>query len=116
MSTKSIFRALAAVVAIAAAAFALSAARPADDEKNPEIARLIHENIERAGINTHPYEYRPAAETKVPKGYKPFYISHYGRHGSRSDWAGQKYPWVMEKYNRIAESGLQLSDGPLPGP
>ena len=21
--------------------------------------------------------------TKAPKGYKPFYISHYGRHGSR---------------------------------
>ena len=25
----------------------------------------------------------PAALTKAPKGYKAFYISHYGRHGAR---------------------------------
>ena len=25
----------------------------------------------------------PVALTKAPKGYKVFYISHYGRHGSR---------------------------------
>ena len=29
------------------------------------------------------YVYKPLAETAAPKGYKPFYISHYGRHGSR---------------------------------
>ena len=30
-----------------------------------------------------PYPDRPGAETPVPSGYKPFYISHFGRHGSR---------------------------------
>lgn len=29
------------------------------------------------------YEYTPLEETPAPKGYKPVYISHYGRHGSR---------------------------------
>ena len=29
------------------------------------------------------YEYRPAEAEPVPEGYVPFYISHYGRHGSR---------------------------------
>ncbi len=33
------------------------------------------------------------AHTKAPKGYKPFYISHYGRHGSR----------YMSKYDDYAE-------------
>ena len=30
---------------------------------------------------TYPLDFAP--QTKAPKGYKPFYISHYGRHGSR---------------------------------
>ncbi|MGX8696872.1 MAG: hypothetical protein ACSW8D_10830, partial [Prevotella sp.] len=34
----------------------------------------------------YPYLFAPAKLTKAPKGYKPFYISHYGRHGSRYYW------------------------------
>lgn len=34
----------------------------------------------------YPYSFNTAALTKAPKGYKPFYISHYGRHGSRYYW------------------------------
>ena len=30
-----------------------------------------------------PYPDSPGMETPVPAGYKPFYISHFGRHGSR---------------------------------
>ena len=33
-----------------------------------------------------PYPFDEAKMTKAPKGYKPFYISHYGRHGSRYYW------------------------------
>ena len=29
------------------------------------------------------YEYAPSAMTKAPRGYKPVYISHFGRHGER---------------------------------
>ncbi|WP_295940812.1 histidine-type phosphatase [uncultured Alistipes sp.] len=38
---------------------------------------------ERAGGIYHSYEYRPGPAVSVPEGYEPFYISHYGRHGSR---------------------------------
>ena len=31
----------------------------------------------------HTYEYSPSAATRPPRGYKPVYISHYGRHGER---------------------------------
>ncbi|MBQ6822364.1 MAG: hypothetical protein IJP39_08120 [Bacteroidales bacterium] len=31
----------------------------------------------------HPYPDSPGEETSAPVGYKPFYISHFGRHGSR---------------------------------
>ena len=30
-----------------------------------------------------PYRFDAPALTPAPKGYTPFYISHYGRHGSR---------------------------------
>ena len=32
----------------------------------------------------HPYASRPEGHSRTPRGYKPFYISHIGRHGSRS--------------------------------
>ena len=34
----------------------------------------------------YPYEFVTQRLTKAPRGYKPFYISHYGRHGSRYYW------------------------------
>lgn len=33
-----------------------------------------------------PYPFDESKMTKAPRGYKPFYISHYGRHGSRYYW------------------------------
>lgn len=39
----------------------------------------------------YPYNFTPVELTKAPKGYKPFYISHYGRHGSRYYWSGRLY-------------------------
>ena len=48
-----------------------------------EALRLITENPDRAANNMHSYEFNPIQDTKAPKGFKPFYISHYGRHGSR---------------------------------
>ncbi len=36
----------------------------------------------RTGV-MHPYPNDPCVETPVPTGYKAFYISHFGRHGSR---------------------------------
>lgn len=36
------------------------------------------------------------AQTPVPKGYEPFYISHYGRHGSRYLISDEDYKWVLD--------------------
>jgi len=80
-------------------------------ESDEAIAAYIHENIYRAGINTNPYEYLPVAETPVPKGYKAFYISHYGRHGSRSDWNDGIYDKAVEQYRIAHEAGLLSPDG-----
>lgn len=39
----------------------------------------------------YPYAFTNARLTKAPSGYTPFYISHYGRHGSRYYWNGLLY-------------------------
>ena len=41
--------------------------------------------------NDYPYSMKASQLTKTPKGYKPFYISHYARHGSRYYWSDQLY-------------------------
>ena len=39
---------------------------------------------DRWGVNTHCYEFHPEKDTPPPTGYKPVYLSHYGRHGART--------------------------------
>ena len=34
----------------------------------------------------------------APEGYEPFYISHYGRHGSRWLTSDARYTWVNEHF------------------
>lgn len=48
----------------------------------------------RAYGTDYPYLYEMTALTPAPDGYKAFYISHYGRHGSR-------YYWEEALYNDI---------------
>ena len=60
------------------------------------VVRFLRENPRRAAFNTHAYEFLPLHDTPAPKGYKPFYISHYGRHGSRSEWGGTSYTLVRD--------------------
>lgn len=44
------------------------------------------------------YTYDNPVLTPAPKGYKPFYISHYGRHGSRWLLHDSEYDAVMEVF------------------
>lgn len=39
----------------------------------------------------YPYRFEMKELTKSPSGYKPFYISHYARHGSRYYWSADLY-------------------------
>ena len=70
----------------------------------------IDDNLYRFGVNTDPYEYFNTVETPVPSGYKPFYISHYGRHGSRSNW-GDGYGKIVDLYAKAHEAGTLSEEG-----
>jgi len=46
----------------------------------------------------------PVALTKAPKGYKPFYISHYGRHGARYAWQSDLYSKLNDVFTAAADA------------
>ena len=71
----------------------------------------IDDNLYRFSANANPYEYFHTQETPVPAGFKPFYISHYGRHGSRGDWGNDEYPKVLEMYTKAHEAGVLTEEG-----
>jgi len=47
--------------------------------------------------------------TKVPASYKPFYISHYGRHGSRYHHSDDEYKYLFEVLSK-ADSAQKLTE------
>ncbi len=47
----------------------------------------------------------PVALTPAPRGYKAFYISHYGRHGARYAWQSDMYERLNDTFSAAAESG-----------
>ena len=44
--------------------------------------------------------------SKAPSGYKPFYISHYGRHGSRYAWNPDTYTLIRDVFKKAEEKDL----------
>ena len=52
----------------------------------------LKEDPRRAYGTDYPYKQTDDVKlTKAPSGYKPFYISHYARHGSRYSWSSSLY-------------------------
>ena len=59
--------------------------------KTDSLKSQINEDFRRMGSNYYAYPTPTAKYTKVPAGYKPFYLSHYGRHGSRFHHTASDY-------------------------
>ena len=86
---------------VATIAFAQSSREEID--KKPDLAISTH------SVYAGPYYSQPIA--KAPKGYEPFYISHYGRHGSRYE-ANAKHPAEVVNYFDYADKqGLLTPKG-----
>lgn len=59
----------------------------------------------------HVYEPRTAAMTPAPEGYTPFYISHYGRHGSRFLTGDYYFTGVREGFEKADSAGILSQKG-----
>lgn len=52
-----------------------------------------------------PYYFEATESTPAPKGYKPFYISHYGRHGSRWVQTAETYTYPQGILSKAHDEG-----------
>ena len=72
----------------------------------------ILKHINRTGANYYIY---PGPSQKAlkpaPAGYEPFYISHYGRHGSRYMTENSFYVYAIEKLDTAARLGILSQKG-----
>lgn len=56
----------------------------------------ISADLNKAGGVYLAYPTVETTQTPAPKGYKPFYVSHYGRHGSRYLLGDRDYQWIIQ--------------------
>lgn len=71
----------------------------------------ILEDIARTGGVYYAYPVKEAIATPPPKGYKPFYISHYARHGSRWIQSEQDYKTVVDIFEKAHQAGALTALG-----
>ncbi|MBR2962566.1 MAG: hypothetical protein IKC42_06050 [Alistipes sp.] len=64
---------------------------------------FANDELARGVYRFYPTEFKE--QTPVPKGYKPFYISHYGRHGSRYIEKEHEIDVVAKVMDRAAREG-----------
>ncbi len=85
----------------AVACLSLSAINPVTQVKG---------NFDRSASNHYAYPYGTDAAipalTAAPAGYEPFYIDHYGRHGSRWLTNGKVYAYPVKALRDIKEAGM----------
>lgn len=77
----------------------------------PELEAHIREDLMRSAGNLMPYTPGDLSDTPPPRGYKPFYISHYARHGSRHTWGCSHYDGVIEVCRKADSLGILNGKG-----
>lgn len=71
----------------------------------------IHDNILLSASNYVAYIAPTKELTAAPKGYEPFYLTHYGRHGSRWLIGKGEYRDVVDVLTRADENGKLTPKG-----
>ena len=72
---------------------------------------LLKADPRRSYGTDFPYSFDVPALTKAPKGYTPFYISHYSRHGSRYYWNDQLYQQLDTLMKTAHRRGQLTAEG-----
>lgn len=71
----------------------------------------VSAQYEKYGGVYYAYQAPSVQPPAPPKGYHPFYISHYGRHGSRWMPKENRYTWLAEQFadeSNLTAAGLEL--------
>ena len=77
--------------------------------------KQVTSNFDRSASNHYAYPYGNDVDvptlTAAPAGYEPFYIDHYGRHGSRWLTNGKTYSRPIKELTRAKEAGMLNMQG-----
>ena len=73
-------------------------------------SRPSSSDLERTASVYHSYEFNPIVDTPAPEGFVPFYIAHYGRHGSRR-LTGAFASDALEALEKAERSGYLTAEG-----
>ncbi|MBO6169409.1 MAG: hypothetical protein J6O51_05495 [Bacteroidales bacterium] len=77
----------------------------------PSLMEAFKDDPTRSATNHRPYEPGDMHDTQPPAGFKAFYISHYGRHGSRHSWGGSYYDLIIGSLEKADSLGILTPEG-----
>ncbi|MBQ7195543.1 MAG: hypothetical protein IJS07_07910 [Bacteroidales bacterium] len=75
------------------------------------LEEFIAADPDRAAGVLHVYETFDTYDTPAPRGYKPLYISHYGRHGSRYQLRTSVFEEPLKVLEAAREEGILTDEG-----
>ena len=71
----------------------------------------IRQDPDKAGNVFYMYDHNIPPCAKAPRGYKPFYISHYGRHGARNHSSNKDFDVIYGLFSAARQRGLLTDRG-----
>ena len=72
----------------------------------PTPEEMLARRIENAGGTSSPYFFDGSLLTPAPEGYKPFFISHFGRHGSRCHTSVEMMESLVKTFSEAETSDI----------
>lgn len=96
------------IAPVLAAALAILSTTPARAQVTKE--KIDADGLAPAGIY-HVYKSGNMEDTAAPEGYKPFYISHIGRHGSRYHSSDKTFGGLKAKFLKADSLGILTPKG-----
>ena len=73
--------------------------------QNYDVVNEVRSDFRKLGGMEGPHRFEIPAPTPAPKGYKPFYISHYGRHGQRYASSSRTYTVLRDVLSAAHSDG-----------
>lgn len=97
------------ILILVSCAFALPLA--AREVSREQMMELLNENHHRAAAGHNPYEAPEYSDTRAPRGFRPVYVSHYSRHGSRYQGGSHSFESVLPLLDSLSSMGLLTATG-----
>ena len=96
---------------LATATFAVAVAVGTCTAQVSDTELAAHPEYTESNALPYPEPGKSVKYTKAPAGYKPFYMSHYGRHGSRFHHSADEYRYLAETLAKADSAGALTATG-----